>query len=154
MEKFYNVNAIGKDKKNRHFKYVCCEIKKHYDLLDKDSIYLHYEIKVSKEEDFEANEYGYRATAVAIDSQKAISTEMFAENETYRELGLPEAILYELAKLSKRKIYSSSNKLAKHILRGEFRDEDAEKVWLRLVNSGKAIFDEDTNRYELLNNED
>jgi hypothetical protein len=118
-----------------------------YDVRDPTSAHRHWELEVLGNNEFVAT---FRSTAVEIDHTSAISTEIFAEGDEYRQQGLPEALMRELAVRSGKRIISSSNCKSAHLLRGEYRTIEADKVWRRLCQSGEAIYDRSVDRYVLV----
>ncbi len=143
----HTVMAVGKDGVTRQFRYRCDVVDKLYDVTDSTSTRRHWELEVLAERKPVAT---FRSTAVEIDPTSAISTEMFAESDEFREQGLPEALIRELALRSGKRIISSSNRQSAHLLRGEYRTIDADKVWRRLVQAGEATYDANVDRYVLL----
>jgi len=143
----HTVTAIGQDGLVRQFRYRCKVVDKLYDVMDPTSTRRHWELEVLGEHEPAAT---FRSTAVEIDRNSAVSIEIFADSDEYRQLGLPEALMRELALRSGRQISSSSNREAAHLLRGEYRTPDADKVWRRLNRSGEATYHANVDRYVLL----
>jgi hypothetical protein len=149
MESLHEIAATGKDGVLRMFRYKCRTVEKLYDLQDLTSRRRHWEIEVWRIEESTDVDAGFRATAVEVDDQVAISTEMFADRDEFRTRGLPEALLRELALRSDRTIFSSSNTESAHLLKSEIRTPDSEKVWRRVFAAGNAAYDPTTDRYRL-----
>ena len=73
---------------------------------------------------------------------------MFIGKDKHRKKGIPEALILEVKRLYKIQVISSSNR--KPIIISEWRREEASKVWERLINQQKAIYDFDNDIYKLL----
>jgi len=146
-----NLLAIGRDGEVRRFSYRCYVGPKLYDNLDRNSERLHWELSVwHLDEDPDSVDAGYRATAVEVDSEQAISIEMFSDRPGFSEVGLPEATLGELAKLCGRSLWSSTRLSKAVLLKSENRTPAADKVWRRLSHAGRVIYEARTDRFRYL----
>jgi len=74
-------------------------------------------------------------------------TDMFVGNSSQRMKGKSEAAILEAKKVFQKKIISSSNK---EDVIYEWRSEQGDKVWKRLVEKGLAIFKRYLDIYELI----
>ncbi len=63
----------------------------------------------------------------------------------YRAKGISDAIIPEAARVLQKRIVSSSNRV--RVKENEYRTEDAEKVWRRLVAKGLATYCDSSDRY-------
>src|SRR5713226_4991625 len=146
------VTALGRDQKSRFFPYTLTIETKRYDLADPASLRVHWEFRAYDDQQkmTDPDQAGFRSTCVEIDTALVISIEMFADRPAFREKGLPEAIIAEMAQLTGRVVKSSSNRESRHLLRGEYRTPDADKVWRRLVAAMRATYSTEEDRYTYL----
>lgn len=63
-------------------------------------------------------------------------------HQTHRAAGIPDSLLPELSRQLGKRILSSSNRDS-----AESRNDEAEKMWKRLVEKGLARYDEQADRY-------
>jgi hypothetical protein len=68
-------------------------------------------------------------------------------NQRYRKKGIPEAIIKELSNIFGKTICSSTNFDKYKTCKKEYRNENANKYWQRLVSSGHAIYDNERDIY-------
>jgi hypothetical protein len=77
-----------------------------------------------------------------IDEKTGKVTMMHHHNQSeYRAKGIPERMIEEAHKVLKLQIISSTNSKTHKVLVNEYITESAKKVWERLVDRGKAFFD-------------
>ena len=71
---------------------------------------------------------------------------MFAHDNKYRKKGLPEELIAYAKTILKSNIYSSSV-----VHQGnDYISEEGKKVWKRLIENHKAVFDKSLNRYKTI----
>jgi hypothetical protein len=152
-KEFTEILAKGWDGVERQFFYTCKVEERQEDAPDPSLSrnLTHWEIHVWREdEDPKGVEAGYRAIAVAVGEFLAVSVGMFADREEFRKMGLPEAVIRELARRSGRTICSGSNYEGAQLVRGEYRGRDGEKPWRRLFDAKLASFDPTLDRFVYL----
>jgi hypothetical protein len=90
--------------------------------------------------------FSFSATEINQDTMKV--TMMSHNNKIiYKAKGIPERMIEELNKITRKKIISSTNNPNSKILPEEFRTPRATKVWNRLLNNDRAIFDIENDIY-------
>ena len=147
----FEVWAVGADRVRRRFLYTCSVEQKLYNVLDPRTDFTHWEFSVWQETDSPGtDEAGYRAIAVEVGELLAINIGMYADKDDFRRLGLPEAMIGELARQSGLVICSSSNRQEHHRLQSEYRNCEGEKVWRRLQKYHRAAFDPTIDRFVYL----
>lgn len=72
--------------------------------------------------------------------------EMYIDRLEFRGLGIPDALILKAKELFSKTIVSST----KFQDNDEILHQDGERVWKRLVENQKAIFDEKSGRYKTL----
>jgi hypothetical protein len=119
-----------------------------YDVRDPSSSRTHWRFFVRKGASVVSqDDAGFRMTFVQVDDTSVIVTEMFADLPDHRRLGLPEAVLAQMSDQSGMGIFSSSNRPCAELLSGEHRTPDADKVWQRVIASGRASYVSLADRY-------
>jgi hypothetical protein len=138
FENIKPIICIGKDNLETNFKYWHEKEPNEYGDIWKISV-------VDDAENY-MNIASYRAEE--IENNQLKMTMMNNHNSaTFSAKGIPEKIIDELAKISKKTVISSTNKLTAKSIDSEYRTGEATKVWERLVSENKATYDSDSDIY-------
>ena len=115
------------------------------DKLDNNYI---WDFNIFPKGDSNIDSFSFSATEINLNTIK-VTMMKHQEEVIYKAKGIPEKMIEELYKITNKTIISSTNNPKAKILAEEFRTPQASKVWERLLNNEKAVYDIKNDIYTL-----
>lgn len=137
------ISCIGRDQQERVFFY-----ESHYDDLDKEWLFLVYDLPESKDLGEQGFELKYKVLEGGTWRQADIHHH---DLEKYSAKGIPDAMLLKISHLHDVRIVSSPTQGESEIGQEDVRrSDDATKMWRRFCVNGLAEYDQESDVFTLL----